>query len=197
MITVAALYVDPRGPYPSMPGVECWDEQRDARTYAGPHPVVAHPPCQRWGRMAKFCQARWGLKVGEDGGLFAHALAAVRRWGGVLEHPAFSYAWAAHDLVRPARAAWQRTLEGEWVCSVAQVAYGHRADKNTWLLFAGREPLPVDYSRPSASMVISSCSKRLDGRIERRTTEQMGHTERRVTPPPLRGVSRRARTEGA
>jgi hypothetical protein len=48
---VDALYVDPKGIYPRLLGPEhCWDEARDARTYAGPGPVVAHPPCQRWGR---------------------------------------------------------------------------------------------------------------------------------------------------
>ena len=31
--TVAALYVDPRGPYPKMLGVECWNEARDARLW--------------------------------------------------------------------------------------------------------------------------------------------------------------------
>jgi hypothetical protein len=30
MRTVAALYIDPRGPYPIMPGVDCWDEARDS-----------------------------------------------------------------------------------------------------------------------------------------------------------------------
>jgi hypothetical protein len=49
--TVAALYVEPQGCYVGVPGVDPWDEARDARTYAGPHPVVAHPPCQRWGRF--------------------------------------------------------------------------------------------------------------------------------------------------
>lgn len=54
---VAALYVEgpPRGPYPKLLGPEyCWDEARDARTYAGPWSVIAHPPCGPWGKLA-FC----------------------------------------------------------------------------------------------------------------------------------------------
>ena len=58
MTTVAALYVDPRGCYAGLPDVDVWDEQRDARTYAGPHPVVAHPPCSRWCRLAGLVEAR-------------------------------------------------------------------------------------------------------------------------------------------
>ena len=46
---IAALYVEPAGCYIGQPGIDPWDEARDARQYAGPHPVVAHPPCQRWG----------------------------------------------------------------------------------------------------------------------------------------------------
>jgi len=46
--TVAALYVQTDGVYYGLPGVDPWDEERDARTYVGPHPVVAHPPCQLW-----------------------------------------------------------------------------------------------------------------------------------------------------
>ena len=30
---IAALYVEPRGVYQGLPGVECWDEARDARLY--------------------------------------------------------------------------------------------------------------------------------------------------------------------
>jgi hypothetical protein len=48
---VAALYVEHGGSYYGLPGVDPWDDARDARAYAGPHPVVAHPPCQRWGKF--------------------------------------------------------------------------------------------------------------------------------------------------
>lgn len=48
---IAALYVQRNGSYAGLPDVDLWDEQRDARKYAGPYPVVAHPPCQRWGKM--------------------------------------------------------------------------------------------------------------------------------------------------
>ncbi len=79
---IAALFVDPRGCYFDLEGVELWDEARDARLYAGPHPVVAHPPCSRWCRLAGLVEARWGHKRGDDGGCFASALANVRRVGG-------------------------------------------------------------------------------------------------------------------
>lgn len=95
---VAALFVQPEGCYSRMPGVDPWPESRDARTYAGPHPVVAHPPCATWGRYAHKAGGK-----GNDGGCFASALASVRRWGGILEHPSTSDAWRAFNLVPPCR----------------------------------------------------------------------------------------------
>ena len=50
---IAALFVEKDGAYFGIEGVDPWDISRDARTYPGPHPVVAHPPCERWGRYAK------------------------------------------------------------------------------------------------------------------------------------------------
>lgn len=148
---IAALYVQTDGCYANLPGVDLWDEARDARLYPGPWPVVAHPPCTRWCRLAKFVEARHGHKVGDDGGTFAAALAAVQRWGGVLEHPAFSLAWAAHDLAPPGAYGWTRGLFGPgWVCEVSQAAYGHRAPKLTWLHYCGdAPPPPLDWARPA------------------------------------------------
>lgn len=47
---IAALFVATGGCYFGLPGIDPWDKARDARLYAGPWPVVAHPPCERWGR---------------------------------------------------------------------------------------------------------------------------------------------------
>jgi len=147
---VAALYVDPRGPYPKL--VEhWWDEKRDARTYAGPWPVVAHPPCERWGRYWSGGPNPHAARrtLGDDGGCFEAALTAVRKWGGVLEHPEASHAWKAFGLKTPPKGGgwvpagdyWRGDAEG-WTCCVEQGHYGHRARKATWLYVARIYPLP-------------------------------------------------------
>lgn len=85
---IAALFVDAKGCYAGLPGVDAWGIDRDARNYAGPWPVVAHPPCQLWGRFAHVNFARWGgehNRPHNDGGKFASALASVRAWGGAAK----------------------------------------------------------------------------------------------------------------
>lgn len=140
---VAALFVQTNGAYYELKNVDPWDANRDARKYVGPYPVVAHPPCQLWGKFAKINYARWGgehNKPGNDGGCFASALASVRKFGGVLEHPAFTYAWKVHGLTAPKGIGWNKTGKNEWVCEVWQSAYGHLARKRTWLFYSGENP---------------------------------------------------------
>lgn len=137
---IAALYVEPDGAYYGLPGVDPWDEKRDARKYAGPFPVVAHPPCQRWGRFWHGSTRKpHQFKLGDDNGCFAAALDALERFGGVLEHPCDSHAWAAFGLNRPPRSGgWVPAgRPGMWTCCVYQGHYGHMAGKPTWLLAAG------------------------------------------------------------
>lgn len=139
--TIAALYVETDGAYFGLPGVDPWDETRDARRYAGPYPVVAHPPCQRWGKLWAG-QPLWIKRTGErkvkgdDAGCFAAALASARKWGGVIEHPWGSHAWAHFGLNRPSRTGgWiAADFEGGWTCCVEQGRYGHYARKPTMLL---------------------------------------------------------------
>lgn len=115
----------------------------DARDYDGPWPVVAHPPCARWCQLAGLIESRLGYKRGDDGGCFASALASVRRYGGVLERPAFSSAWPTFGLARPPRqGGWVLADSlGGWTCSVEQARYGHPARKTTWL-YAAHADLP-------------------------------------------------------
>lgn len=157
MVTVAALYVDPKGVYAGLSDVEVWDEARDARLYDGPHPVVAHPPCARWCQLASVNRARWGTPIGDDGGCFASAFAVVNRYGGVLEHPADSIAFHHFGLPKPRRGSWQNALWGcGFVTEVSQNAYGHRARKRTWLYAVGTILPSLDWSDRPAELVVGA-----------------------------------------
>lgn len=182
-IEVAALYVERGGIY-DRPGVDLWDESRDARRYAGPYPVVAHPPCSRWCRLAGLVEARWGHKRGDDGGCFDAALVAVRRWGGVLEHPAYSDAWRHYGLPRPPRSGgWVRGICGGWSCHVEQGRYGHPAKKATWL-YAYGTALPsmawgsVPHSKSRA--LVSWCGNHVSSSENR---PRVGKRAAAATPP--------------
>lgn len=92
-------------------------------------------------------------RPGNDGGCFTSALASVREFGGVLEHPADSHAWKAHGLLKPRRGkGWCLSGVREWTCEVAQSAYGHRARKRTWLLLCGvGSPPELNWSQPEGT----------------------------------------------
>lgn len=155
MRRIAALFVMSDGCYVDLPDVDAWTKERNALNYSGQVPVVAHPPCQLWGAMANVNYARWGgehNRPGNDGGCFAFALNAVRQWGGVLEHPAKSRAFRAHGLPAPSGIGWQCTIDGSWVCEVWQSAYGHRANKATWLYYVGKQPpCQLRWGRPTGT----------------------------------------------
>jgi len=187
MTTVAALFVAKGGVYFGLPGVDPWPLERDARTYAGPHPVVAHPPCDRWCQMAPVNQARYGHKVGDDGGCFAAALAAVRTWGGVLEHPAATLAWAAFGLPRPPRKGWQRTLCGGFVAQVEQRHYGHRARKATWLYAYGIDPSSLKWG-PGAPPEAWVSADRPRAELAAAGIAQLSKKEAKATPPAFRDL---------
>lgn len=150
-MTIQALFVETTGVYFGLLGPEnCWDQTRDARNYKGAEPCIAHPPCQLWTNFAALNYKRYGgdhNKPGNDGGCFAHALACVREFGGVLEHPGSSNAWKAYGLKRPVKGqgwGWgqQDMYKGmtEYTCELFQSAYGHKAAKRTFLLYCGKQP---------------------------------------------------------
>lgn len=129
---VTALYVEPRGPYPALVA-DWYDQQRDARSYAGPLPVVAHPPCERWGKLSHFSQ-------NDTRELAIIAVDQVRRFGGVLEHPASSKLWQECGLPPPDD-MWPDRFGGR-TYEISQGDYGHKAPKLTWLYAVRLGPCP-------------------------------------------------------
>lgn len=195
---IAALFVQTGGAYFGLDGVDPWDVARDARTYAGPHPVVAHPPCQLWVNLAAVNWKRYQRELpawypgGSDGGCFASALDAVCKWGGVLEHPAGSHAFAHHDIPSPKAIGWQSLGDDVYIAEVWQSAYGHRARKRTWLFYVGAPPADLHWrARPGECQV---------GWFDR-NKRTLSKREASATPPEFRdallGLARESRVRSA
>lgn len=125
MRRVAVLYIDPRGPYPKIEdqNLDLWDEARDALTYDGDAPIVAHPDCGPWGRL-------YHMYRGSGHACGPRAVEQVRRNGGVIEHPAHSKLWKHAGLPAPGAGvdAW-----GGYTIAVNQSDWGHCARKPTWI----------------------------------------------------------------
>lgn len=194
---IAALFVATNGVYFGLRDIDAWDERRDARLYSGPWPVIAHPPCARWGRYWSGGPILAGtdraLKLGDDGGCFASALAAVRRWGGVLEHPADSYAWKRFGLSRPPRAGgWiPADTQGGLTCCVEQGHYGHSARKATWLYVMGVMPTELRWGKSDKKAKIDlDCHSTEERRRLVRTgiCQKLSKKQRAATPIEFRDV---------
>lgn len=182
--TIAALFVVEGGPYFGIPGVDPWPESRDARTYAGPWPVVAHSPCERWGRYA----AVNGM-IGQDGGCFEAAARAVRKWGGVLEHPYGSKAFTLFGLPIPPRRGWSTPdKHGGRSCLVYQGHYGHRAPKPTWLYAVLKEYPELRWGRTpprDLSHLDEAARKRA---IKTGICQRMSRRQRQITSDEFRDL---------
>lgn len=110
---VAVLWVERKSPYWRLwPTVELWGRGRDANTYHGPFPIIAHPPCGPWGKYKTVSQ-----ESRSDG---IQAMSHVHQWGGIVEQPLGSELFALHG--GPGR-----------IAKVNQGDFGHLALKPTLL----------------------------------------------------------------
>lgn len=172
---IAALYVKRNTIYRRLPGVDCFDVSRDARSFAGGVPVIAHPPCRLWSRMSHLSSAPESERL-----LALHAVEQVRTCGGVLEHPAFSKLWAAASL--PAAGQWDAY---GYTVAILQHDFGHPAAKPTWLYVVGVPPAglpPVDLTLGEAQF---SLGRHAGWKFSEHSKPGVPDKWRSATPPRL------------
>lgn len=196
-LKIAALFVMKDGPYFGVENVDPWDQDRNAFKYKGPHPVIAHPPCERWGRY-------WGggpmlhgtdrqKLLGDDDGCFAYALWTVRTFGGVLEHPEASRAFPFFGLPVPEfTGGWSDPDRfcGRSAC-VAQGKYGHRAQKMTYLYAVGIDFKELKWGRDPGKMRIKEGFHSKEERkrlIRTGACQRLSKKQRTATPPQFRDL---------
>lgn len=170
---VAVLFARADSVYKSMEGCDVYDIERDARTYDGPHPVVAHPPCRAWGRLRTFAKPR-----PDERNLARLAVAMVREWGGVLEHPAGSTLWDAQGLPKPAECKDQF---GGWTYAAPQKWWGHKAEKATWLYVVGCAPSDL----PDVPLTLGDATHVVQSRKRSDYRPHITKAEREYTPQEL------------
>ncbi|WDS36974.1 hypothetical protein [Pseudoxanthomonas sp.] len=180
---VAVLFARADSNYKLMPQCDVYDFERDALTWQGGAPVVAHPPCRAWGSFRGLAKPRDGERD-----LAFFAVDQVRRFGGVLEHPVASQLWPVAGLPKPGA----RDAFGGFTWPILQSAFGHRADKPTLLYVCGCEPgdVPaVPLRLGKATHVIAQMRTRKDGtRIRKGDSTwrpEVSKAEREHTPPQL------------
>jgi hypothetical protein len=170
---IAVLFARQDSIYKSMAGCDVYDIDRDARSWSGGVPLVAHPPCRSWGRLRQFAKPREDEKA-----LGPWAVEQVRKFGGVLEHPAESSLFIHCGMPRPGRFPDDF---GGWSFQVDQFHWGHRAEKSTWLYVVGIRPdelppMPVRAGAPTHCVRPTRAYPRLPS---------ITKAEREHTPPDL------------
>lgn len=170
---VAVLFARQDSIYKTIPGCDVWDIERDARRWPGGCQIVAHPPCRAWGRLRTFAKPR-----PDEKDLARWAVAQIRRWGGVLEHPAGSTLWADQSLPLPGDAPDQH---GGWTLAAPQKWWGHKAEKATWFYIVGCAPSEI----PTLPLVLGDALYVVQSRKRHDHRPHITKAEREHTPEAL------------
>lgn len=170
---IAALFVRRDSVYKQLsnlqglPEIDCYDIDRDTKTFPGGMPVICHPPCRTWGRYAHRAKAPAG-----EHKLAEWAVEQVSKWGGVLEHPITSR--LTFPLPRP---IYQHYVSGKHrhLYKLNQGWFGHRALKPTIIYVVSTYPL-IEI----ADIIINAAEKSKERQY--RPLEKLSKKEREATP---------------
>ncbi len=168
-MTVAILFARTDSIYKTIPDCDVYDIERNALNWKGGSTLVAHPPCRAWSRLSAFAKPLPG-----EPELAIWAVDQVRKFGGVLEHPAASKLWPACNLPPPGRC----DNYGAFTLLLPQHWFGHRAEKQTLLYILGIHPSnvpPIPFSLTYPTHVVS-CSTKKQNRLPEITKPEREHT---------------------
>jgi hypothetical protein len=156
-VSTPVLFTRSDSPYLAL-GCDCYDIQRDARTWPGGCPGIFHPPCRSWGQLAHMAKPR-----ADERALAVWAMEMVREFRGVLEHPINSKLWAHSNCL-----GWGiRDQWGGVLVPCAQSSWGHRAPKFSGLYMVGIDIPSIPEPGEAVTTVERMC------RAEREATPQL------------------------
>lgn len=155
-MNIPVLFTNSHSNYNLFDCFDTYDLERNAFTYYGRNPVIAHPPCRLFSRLRAFSTAH----IKEKQCAF-FSLSKVREFGGILEHPRSSTLWKTGNF----NLSGEIDNYGGFLRSVNLSWFGFPAEKKTMLYFVGLTPgqlpqLPLSLLAPT-HIISSSSSGRL------------------------------------
>jgi hypothetical protein len=151
--------------YKQIPGLDVWDEERNAYLFTGSNPVITHAPCAQWSRMKAFAHQN---EFHKDLAYFC--LNKILRNGGIFEHPAGSSFFKEAGITKG-------------LYSVDQSWWGFPARKRTILFFNGCKPMPFPVMRHVPTHVVAISSKL--GDHQRSFRRELPKSQRSTTVLPF------------
>lgn len=147
----------------------CFGKKEDALNFKKTYPAIYHPPCRSWSRLRGLSKR---LPVEHWFALWS--LIRVRRYGGILEHPASSLLFNKY-IIRPG--AGYDEWGGFSVC-VDLHWWGFPAVKRTYLYFVGLSidqlpPFPLNFN--AVTHVIGTTAHKSD-------LKELSKSQRSKTP---------------
>lgn len=140
MITI--LCANKNSLYKTIPGLDVWDEERDAYYFTGSNPVITHAPCQQWSKLKALAHNNKDEKE-----LAYFCLTKVKRNGGIFEHPDGSQFLKQMGITKG-------------IYRIDQNWWGFRAQKRTLLYMNGCKPAPIPILTPGPTITVERMDKK-------------------------------------
>lgn len=165
---IPVLFTQVNSNYNLFPGFDTYDINRDAFTYYGRIPLIAHPPCRLFSRLRKFSTAPAAEKK-----CAFFALSKVRQFGGILEHPRSSTLWKTGNFdlsgTVDSYGGFLRCVNLSW--------FGFPCEKKTMLYFVGIDPGQL----PAFPLSLDAISHRISS-SKNNSLPEISKTSRSTTP---------------
>ena len=165
---IPVLFTQVNTNYNDYPIFDTYDLHRDAFSYYGRIPVIAHPPCRLFSRLRKFSTATATEKK-----CAFFALSKVRQFGGILEHPRSSTLWKTGNFDLSGAV----DSYGGFLRSVNLSWFGFPCQKKTMLYFVGIAPGQL----PPFPLSLDAISHRISS-SKNNSLPEIAKTSRSTTP---------------
>ena len=151
---IPVLFTDDKSNYDLFNCFSTYNRHRNAFTFSERTPLIAHPPCRLFSRLRQFSTADRKEKQ-----CAYFALAQVRMFGGILEHPRSSTLWKNGNF----NLSGEIDIYGGFLRSVNLSWFGFPAEKKTMLYFVGISPsdlpaFPLSLDAPLSTISTSKNS---------------------------------------